>query len=190
MTQDNSRINVALDQLIENLDSIRQSLYFFSHELHQRGPYGLQWNDMLTQFGLIQGRINTLLKYIASDRLPKLHNRLIIPQRFTAELDEHLQTVTQNRLTNFTHDDAPLYLRTKLVPELEQVDDELEHAPESQQDGEQVELEIKQLNAAVAAMQQQLDSKRKQFEAKQASWSRPPKQHDNSSLALITDALS
>jgi len=54
----------------------------------------------------LAGRVNTLLKYIASERLPKLHNRLVLPQRLTADLDEHLQAVTEDRLQRFTHDDG------------------------------------------------------------------------------------
>jgi hypothetical protein len=42
MAQDSSRINVALDQLIDNLDSVRQTLYIFTLELH-KGPLALNW---------------------------------------------------------------------------------------------------------------------------------------------------
>ena len=44
---------------------------------------------------------------------------------------------------------APLYLRTKMVPELEQDDQDLEQAAESQLSAEQVSLELQQLNEAV-----------------------------------------
>eukprot|EP00045_Choanoeca_perplexa_P001659 m.21107 g.21107 ORF g.21107 m.21107 type:complete len:190 (+) comp11096_c0_seq1:66-635(+) len=188
MSQDNSRINVALDQLIDNVDSVRQALYIFTSNL-QKNPLP-QWDQVLSHFGEIQGRINALLKYVASDRLPKLHNRLVLPQRLTADLDEHLQAVTENRLQRFTHDDAPLYLRTKLVPELEEIDSELEQAAESQLTDEQVAIELQQLNETVLVMQQELLSKRKLFEAKQAGWSRPAASYNpNPSLSTMAAAL-
>lgn len=62
----------------------------------------------------------SLSKVLSQEKCPNLRNLTVLPLMLSPERDEQLVQATEGRVTTFSHDLVPDYLRTKLEPLAEQ----------------------------------------------------------------------
>ena len=136
--------------------------------------------------------MSSIAAQLASGRFITLYNRLVLPERLFLEPDEHLQAITQGRAHNLTHETGnlacvrglrpvlvpgpsnlvvpshlpavPLFLRTKLIPELEAEDATLAtKVLQAALTAEQVQHLLDQLKASARMALDVIDSRAKDF---------------------------
>eukprot|EP00052_Salpingoeca_macrocollata_P029763 m.305685 g.305685 ORF g.305685 m.305685 type:complete len:188 (+) comp23016_c0_seq6:147-710(+) len=113
---------VGLGRLHQEVSDLRQRLFELEFKLKQ----GQQsWESILNSFNAVKDRVNVVFKSLSEEYLPEMHDRVLVPMVLTTLHSEHLQTITEKRMDNFTHDGVPEILRTKLAPNLEEHDAEL-----------------------------------------------------------------
>ncbi|XP_068084116.1 mediator of RNA polymerase II transcription subunit 8 isoform X1 [Anabrus simplex] len=76
--------------------------------------------------------LTALSKMLSHDKCPPLRSLTVLPLRLSPERDEELMRLTENRVSTFSHDLVPDYLRTKPEPEVEQKMFQMEHKAASQ----------------------------------------------------------
>jgi len=79
----------------------------------------LNWHSFLDSQALISGQLNSLMKSVKGERVPSLRKYTALPILLSADRDEDLVRMTENRVASFNHDLVPHYLRTKPEPEVE-----------------------------------------------------------------------
>ena len=79
----------------------------------------LNWHSFLDSQALISGQLNSLMKSVKGERVPSLRKYTALPLLLSADRDEDLVRMTENRVASFNHDLVPHYLRTKPEPEVE-----------------------------------------------------------------------
>lgn len=57
---------------------------------------------------------------LGNDKTPNLRSLTVLPLRLCPEKDEELVRMTEGRISTFSHDLVPDYLRTKPEPQAEQ----------------------------------------------------------------------
>jgi len=120
--QEEKIIETSLENLIGRISDIKVSIQSFLIKLEHEN---LPWPQVLDNFALLSGQVNTLNKLLKNDRMPVLRNLCILPILVSQERDEELEMITENRISYFTHEVVPDALRTKYEPEVEKEEHEL-----------------------------------------------------------------
>jgi len=79
----------------------------------------LNWHSFLDSYALISGQMNSLLKQMKHEKTPPLKKYITLPLLLNPDRDEELLKLTEHRVTTFSHDLIPNYLRTRPDPEIE-----------------------------------------------------------------------
>lgn len=79
----------------------------------------LNWHSFLDSYALITGQMNSLLKQMKQEKTPQLKKYITLPLLLSPDRDEELLKLTEHRVSTFSHDLIPNYLRTRPDPELE-----------------------------------------------------------------------
>jgi len=84
----------------------------------------LNWHSYLDSHALISGQLNSLLKSVKTPERStmtgsNLRRYTTLPLNLSADRDEELARLTDQRVGTFSHDLVPHYLRTKPEPEVE-----------------------------------------------------------------------
>ncbi|EGD75907.1 hypothetical protein PTSG_00616 [Salpingoeca rosetta] len=128
---DSGVLRLTLDALLSKATAIQDELYKMRSTLKTSSP-----SCTLPLVVLVPGQIEVLMMSLRRREHPDLHNRVLVPKAMSTELDEHLQSVTSGVVSSFTHDKAPVLLRTKADPELEaELEDAYEESAEAAETG-------------------------------------------------------
>ena len=123
MDKEDKILEAALDTLISKCNDVKNSLASFIFKLENEGNLeAVNWPSALDSFALISSQINVVMKFLKSDNLPSLRNRILLPLLLNPELDEDLGKLTEGRVQAFNHEMVPSYLRTKNEPEVENLE--------------------------------------------------------------------
>eukprot|EP00731_Ephydatia_muelleri_P018049 Em0011g89a len=79
----------------------------------------LTWPSVLESFAALSGQMSTVMKQLANEKTPPLHNRLFLPLQVSSDRDAELEKTTEGRVPILHHEIVPHYLRTKLDLDLE-----------------------------------------------------------------------
>lgn len=79
----------------------------------------LNWHSFLDSYALVSGQMNSLLKQMRHEKTPGLKKYITLPLLLSPDRDEELVKLSEHRVTTFSHDLIPDYLRTRPDPELE-----------------------------------------------------------------------
>jgi len=79
----------------------------------------LNWHSFLDNYGIITGQMNSLLKQMKHEKTPPLKKYITLPLLLSPDRDEELVKLTEHRVTTFSHDLIPNYLRTRPDPDIE-----------------------------------------------------------------------
>lgn len=121
MDREDTILEASVDTLISRCQELKQSIASFIIKLETEYDH-MNWQSFLDNFALISGQINNMMKVIKSDRTPSYRNRIVLPLLLSPDQDEDLFKLTEGRVGAFNHDMCPDYLRTKPIPEIEQID--------------------------------------------------------------------
>lgn len=124
MEREEKALDIALDAMISRTQDLKNSIASFIMKLENEYET-LQWPSVLDNFALLSGQLNTLLKVLRNDKTPPLRNRILLPLFLNPERDEELAKMTENRVQLFNHEVVPDYLRTKMDPELETIENQV-----------------------------------------------------------------
>jgi len=108
-------LDQASDNLLNRLSDVRTTLATLITKL-ETDPR-MNWHSFLDSQALVSGQLNSMMKSIKGERVPALRKYTTLPLLLSADRDEDLVRLTENRVMSFNHDLVPHYLRTK--PELE-----------------------------------------------------------------------
>lgn len=153
--QEEKIIETSLENLIGRISDIRLSIQNFLLKLEHEN---LTWPQVLDNFALLSGQINTLGKLLKNDRMPVLRNLCILPQLVSQERDEELEALTENRISYFTHEVVPDALRTKYEPDVEKEAQELAIKADSIE-AEEAQRQVSQLNETIASLLELIQSR-------------------------------
>ncbi|XP_013781668.1 mediator of RNA polymerase II transcription subunit 8-B-like [Limulus polyphemus] len=124
MDREEKALEAAIDALISRTQDVKNSLTSFLMKLETEYET-INWPNVLDNFALLSGQVNTLMKILKNDKTPLLRNRVLLPLALSPERDEELVKLTENRVQAFSHEVVPDYLRTKLDPEVESVEQQI-----------------------------------------------------------------
>ncbi|XP_067002972.1 mediator of RNA polymerase II transcription subunit 8 isoform X2 [Anabrus simplex] len=131
MQREEKQLDAALEAIIMRVNDLKNSigsmLFKLEHEYET-----LNWPTFLDNFALMSGHLTALSKMLSHDKCPPLRSLTVLPLRLSPERDEELMRLTENRVSTFSHDLVPDYLRTKPEPEVEQKMFQMEHKAASQ----------------------------------------------------------
>ncbi|KAH9286116.1 Mediator of RNA polymerase II transcription subunit 8 [Echinococcus granulosus] len=77
------------------------------------------WPKYLSTFGLCASELVEIRKFLESERFALAQSMILTPQVLSTEAEPNLAKATEDRLLMFNQDATPLYLRTKLDPQVE-----------------------------------------------------------------------
>ncbi|MFH4973557.1 hypothetical protein AB6A40_000266 [Gnathostoma spinigerum] len=145
-------VNHIESKAVDVKNNIEQLLFML--DLQEKVP----WPDMLDKFSSLASAMTQLQFALKKSALPSgnedygmlLRTHLLVPHRLSIEVDSNLQQLTNNRIHCWNHDVAPDYLRTKLTPEME--------ADEAQIDTEKNNRTFDQINKQILAMNKHVES--------------------------------
>ncbi|VDM34275.1 unnamed protein product [Hydatigera taeniaeformis] len=76
------------------------------------------WPKYLNTFGLCASELVEIRKFLESERFASAHSMILTPRALSTDAEPNLAKATDDRLLMFNQDAAPLYLRTKLDPQV------------------------------------------------------------------------
>ena len=88
-TMDEKMIETTLENLIGRINDIKISLHNFLGKLQHEH---LSWPQVLDNFALLSGQINTLNKLLSNERMPALRNLCILPIKVSMDKDDELES--------------------------------------------------------------------------------------------------
>ncbi|CDS40213.1 Mediator of RNA polymerase II transcription [Echinococcus multilocularis] len=77
------------------------------------------WPKYLNTFGICASELVEIRKFLESERFALAQSMILTPQALSTEAEPNLAKATEDRLLMFNQDATPLYLRTKLDPQVE-----------------------------------------------------------------------
>lgn len=111
-------MDASLDSIIQRVKDIKNSIESLIMKLEQE-YLTINWPTVLDNFALLSGEVNSLNRVLKGTKLPQLRNCAIIPLHLSPDYDPDLQNMTEGRVSVFNHEVAPIYLRTRPIPEVE-----------------------------------------------------------------------
>ncbi|KAK3091458.1 hypothetical protein FSP39_019967 [Pinctada imbricata] len=128
--------------MIQRVQEIKNSIGAFLFKLENE-YHTIQWPNVLDNFALLSGQLNTLGKLLKSEKVPAFQNCVLLPLLLSQDRDAELEKLTEGRVFAFNHAVVPDYLRTKPEPEVE----ERIQAVCNKATGMNAEMAQKQINA-------------------------------------------
>jgi mediator of RNA polymerase II transcription subunit 8 len=119
MQKEERQLEIGLEGIIQRVNELRNAINTFILKLESEYTT-LTWLGVLDNFALLSGHINALNKLMKNDKMPALRNLAVFPLRLAPDRDPELEKLTEGRVAVFNHEVAPLYLRTKPDPEVEE----------------------------------------------------------------------
>ncbi|CAH0551990.1 unnamed protein product [Brassicogethes aeneus] len=116
--REEKQLESALESIIQRVNDLKNSIASMIFRVENEFE-SINWPTFLDNFALISGQLISLSKVISHDKCPSLRNYTVLPLLLCPEKDEQLAQVTEHRVTTFSHDLVPDYLRTKLEPSAE-----------------------------------------------------------------------
>ncbi|XP_002160450.1 mediator of RNA polymerase II transcription subunit 8 [Hydra vulgaris] len=156
MQVDEKLIETSLESLVGRVGDIKVSLQNFLFKIEHEY---LTWPQVLDNFALLSGQINTLNKLLKNDHMPILRNLCVLPINVQPDCDEELQRLTENRIHVFNHEVVPNVLRTKYEPDVEKEEQMLINKAVSLQQ-EEAEKQVFTLNELVSSILELIQSAR------------------------------
>jgi len=118
MQKEERQLDKGLEDVIMRINELRNSINTFILKLENE-YMTLNWLNVLDNFALLSGQVNMINKQLKNDKMPALRNLTLFPLKLSPNRDPELERLTEGRVAIFSHDVAPLYLRTKPDPEIE-----------------------------------------------------------------------
>ncbi|OTF70932.1 mediator of RNA polymerase II transcription subunit 8-like protein [Euroglyphus maynei] len=115
MDREDRQFEMVLDSLLQRSQDLMKALSLF---MNRTDNEQLEYNHYADAFASFQGYLKNILKVVRSHS-QNLAIRTVFPLKLAPNEDEMLINATEGRLRSLNHDTAPIYLRTKLEPELE-----------------------------------------------------------------------
>ena len=115
MDREDRQFEMVLDSLLQRSQDLMKALSLF---MNRTDNEQLEYNHYADAFASFQGYLKNILKVVRSHS-QSLAIRTVFPLKLSPNDDEMLINATEGRLRSLNHDTAPIYLRTKLEPELE-----------------------------------------------------------------------
>lgn len=130
--REEKQLESSLESIIQRVNDLRSSLAAMIFKVENEYET-LNWPKFLDNYALISGQLISLSKVLSHDKCPNLRNLTALPLMLSPERDDQLMQVTEGRISTFSHDLVPDYLRTKLEPLAEQKMLQLEHKAQNLQ---------------------------------------------------------
>lgn len=141
-------LTTEIESKIQQVNNVVEDL-LFSLEMQEQ----VNWPDMVQKFCSLSSMFTSLQNLLKKsgidleDNLKLLKMTQLVPQVVSLEPDQTLQELTSGRLTSFNHNVVPIMLRTKLKPEVEEIESNLERERSAKQ--VDVSKQIKSINAHI-----------------------------------------
>ncbi|ELU16221.1 hypothetical protein CAPTEDRAFT_226423 [Capitella teleta] len=119
MQREEKQMDATIDALIQRVGEIKTTIAQFIMKLEHEYTT-MTWPNVLDNFALISGQINTLNRFLKNDKTPALRNHILLPLVLAPEPDLELEKLTESRVRAFNHEVVPDYLRTKPEPDIEE----------------------------------------------------------------------
>merc|ERR1739838_44831 len=120
----------------------------------------LTWPKCLDNYGLLSGQIASFMTSLRSEKIPALKCHPIVPFKLNPDQDPHLCSLTNNRLSMFSHVEAPDYLRTKPDPLVEQAETDILKSVSSTDHQQTVNVQVHTFNKQLQRVQNAMQSAR------------------------------
>ena len=161
---DEKMIETTLENLIGRINDIKISLHNYLGKLQHEH---LSWPQVLDNFALLSGQINTLNKLLSNERMPALRNLCILPIKVSMDKDDELESFSEHRMMVFNHEVVPNALRTKYEPQVEHEEQRLA-LEVSSMNADQAESAVSSLNELVTSVLDLVQSARDDWEGESA----------------------
>jgi len=162
MNREEKQLDATLEAVSQRVSDIKNSIGGMLQKLEAEYET-LNWTIFLDNFALISGQLNSLLRLLKNDRTFPLRSLATLPLLLSPDRDEDLVKLTENRVSTFTHDLVPNYLRTKLDPDVEKKHNDIEERA-SQYTADNVQKQVNQMNKAANHVIDQVNSAREEWE--------------------------
>ncbi|KAL1513802.1 hypothetical protein ABEB36_003162 [Hypothenemus hampei] len=130
--REEKQLESSLETIIQRVNDLKASLAAMIFKIENEYET-LNWPKFLDNYALISGQLISLSKCLSQEKCSNLRNLTVLPLLLSPERDEQLVQATEGRVTTFSHDLVPDYLRTKLEPLAEQKMMQLEHKAQNLQ---------------------------------------------------------
>ncbi len=111
-------LEASTESILHRVNEVKQTLASLMAKL-ETDPH-LNWPSFLDSYALASGQLNSLLKNVKHERTSLLRRYICLPLSLSPDRDEELVKMTEGRVSTFSYDLVPDYLRTKPDPEVEQ----------------------------------------------------------------------
>lgn len=115
MDREDRQFEMVLDSLIQRSQDLMKILSMFLCRVDNEP---LEYNHYADAFAAFQGYLQNILKVVRSQS-QSLGMRTVFPLKLVPHDEEVLINATEGRLRSLNHDTVPIYLRTKLEPDIE-----------------------------------------------------------------------
>uniref|UniRef100_A0A3P8UIX9 Mediator of RNA polymerase II transcription subunit 8 n=1 Tax=Cynoglossus semilaevis TaxID=244447 RepID=A0A3P8UIX9_CYNSE len=118
------QLEASVESLTSRVSHVKSALHSFIYKLENEYER-LTWPSVLDNFALLSGQLNTINKLLKNEKMPSFRNQVIIPLLLSPDRDDELAKLTEQRVSVFSHEIVPDYLRTKPDPEVEEQEKQL-----------------------------------------------------------------
>lgn len=118
MQREEKQLELSIEAIVTRLTELKNQLNGLLYKIEQE-PNTLTWPTVLDNFALISAQFTAVSKVLSNDKVPPLRNLTVLPLVLSQDRDEELSQLTERRISAFSHDLVPDYLRTKPEPEIE-----------------------------------------------------------------------
>ncbi|KAI1721773.1 mediator of RNA polymerase II transcription complex subunit 8 domain-containing protein [Ditylenchus destructor] len=156
-----SHIEGRLRQIKSAMEELLSSLEMQEHALYP---------DMISKYSSLASEFSALQTALRKSALPAgnedngtfLKSHLMVPQRVSLDPDPYLQNISEGRLVSWNHEVVPVYLRTKLNPDVEADEQRIENERLSRQTSDHVNKQIGALNKHIESLSTRLTDQSRQ----------------------------
>lgn len=119
MQREEKQLEAALDAITQRIADLKNCIQIFLMKIEHEYS-SITWPNVLDNFALLSGQLNSLSRLLKSEKIPPLKNYVLLPLALSPDKDLDLEKLTEGRLMIFNHEVVPVYLRTKPEPEVEE----------------------------------------------------------------------
>jgi len=118
MQREEKQLDMILETILNRLNDLKNSILAMIQKLETEYEF-INWPTFLDNFALISSHLTGLTKILSHEIPPPLRSLTVLPLMLSPERDEALLQLTEGRISVFSHDLVPYYLRTKPYPTAE-----------------------------------------------------------------------
>ncbi|XKL62155.1 hypothetical protein PGB90_001988 [Kerria lacca] len=118
MQREEKQLDLSIEAIITRLNELKNQLHAILLKIENEADT-LTWPTVLDNFALISAQFTAISKMLSIDKIPPFRNLTVLPLKLSQDRDEDLTQLTEQRITAFSHDLVPDYLRTKPEPDIE-----------------------------------------------------------------------